>query len=83
MGEIIRQEVAYADAEDAIEILSLEGTEASPAAACAGVCLVTRDFSPLEPDAEEEKYYAPNVGLILEVDPETGDRVELIELDIQ
>ena len=83
VGDVFRQELAYADAEDVIEILSLEGTEAAPAAACAGDCLVTRDFTPLEPDAEEEKYYAPNIGLILEVNPETGDRVELIELDLQ
>ena len=48
-----------------------------PAATCTGDCLVTRDFSPLDPGVEEEKYYAPGVGKILEIDLETGTRVEL------
>jgi hypothetical protein len=38
------------------------------------------DFTPLEPEVFEYKYYAPGVGLILEVDPETGERVELVEM---
>ena len=38
---------------------------------------MTRDFSPLEPGIEEHKYYAPGVGLIVELDPASGDRVEL------
>ena len=41
--------------------------------------LVTDEWTPIEPDVHENKYYAPGVGLILEVDVETGDRVELIE----
>jgi hypothetical protein len=38
----------------------------------------SRSRSPLDPDAAENKYYLPGVGLILEVDLETGDRLELI-----
>jgi hypothetical protein len=41
--------------------------------------LITNDFSPLEPDVVEHKYYAPGVGLILEVNPDTGERVELTD----
>jgi hypothetical protein len=41
--------------------------------------VVTRDFTPLEPDARERKFYAPGVGLILERDLVSGDRVELVE----
>ena len=33
---------------------------------CESGCLVTSDFSPLEPDAVEHKYYIPGIGLILE-----------------
>ena len=40
---------------------------------------MTRDFTPLEPGEEENKFYAPGVGLIVEVDLETNERVELIE----
>jgi hypothetical protein len=41
--------------------------------------VVTHDFSPLEPDANEQKFYAPGIGLILEVDvAEGGTRLELV-----
>ena len=79
VGETIRQEVAYGEAEDAITIESLSETEASPGGACVANCLMTTDFTPLEPDVAENKFYAPGVGLIVEVDLETGDRVELVE----
>ncbi len=78
-GDIFRQEFAQTDAEDVIEILATDATETAPGGACAGDCLQTRDSTPLEPDAQENKYYAPGLGLIVEIDIETGDRVELIE----
>jgi hypothetical protein len=40
---------------------------------------VTRDFTAIEPGINESKYYAPGVGLILEVDME-GNRVQLVEM---
>lgn len=45
-------------------------------------CLVTRDFTPLEPDVEERKYYAPNIGVFLEVDLADEVIVELIECNV-
>ncbi|MEW6367621.1 MAG: hypothetical protein AB1714_23570 [Acidobacteriota bacterium] len=42
-------------------------------------CLKTRDTSPLEPDAVEHKFYAQGVGLVLDVDPSSGERVELVQ----
>ena len=78
-GDIIRQEVAFGDAEDAVEIVSTSASESAPAAACSGNCLQTRDFTPLEPDANEHKYYAPGIGLIVEIDLDSGERVELIQ----
>ncbi|MEW6585306.1 MAG: hypothetical protein AB1442_06800 [Nitrospirota bacterium] len=77
VGDAYRQEFLLGEAEDVAEVLSVTGSATVPAAACNGDCVVTRDFSPLEPDVEENKYYAPNIGLILEVDVETGARVEL------
>jgi len=82
VGQVFRQELLITDAEDAVEILSLEGTESTPAAACNSTCLVTKDFTPLEPDVEENKYYLSGVGLIVETDLESGERVELIEFTI-
>ena len=78
VGDVFRQEFAQTDAEDAIEILAIDATEAAPGGACAGICLMTRDFTPLEPDVEENKFYLPGTGLIVEVDLESGDRVELV-----
>lgn len=79
VGAVIRQEVSYGEAEDAIRIESISETESSPGGSCAGDCLMTTDFTPLEPDVEENKFYAPGIGLIVEVDVVTGDRVELEE----
>lgn len=79
VGDIIRQEYAQTDAEDVIEILAVDATEAAPGGVCADACLQTRDFTPLDSEANENKYYAPGVGLIVEIDLEGGGRVELIE----
>jgi len=79
VGEVIRQEVAYGEAEDVIRIESITETETSPVASCNGDCLMTADYTPLEPDVLENKFYAPGVGLIVEVKPEEGERVELVE----
>jgi hypothetical protein len=78
VGDAYRQEVSLGDAEDVAEVISITGTESTPAAACDGTCLVTRDFTPLEPGSEETKYYVPGVGLILEVGDD-GSRTELVE----
>jgi hypothetical protein len=80
VGDVYRQEFALGESEDAGEVVSTSGSATVPAASCDGSCVVIKDFTPIEPDAAEHKYYAPGVGLILEVDLETGDRVELIEI---
>ena len=79
VGMVIRQEFAQTDAEDVIEILAVDATESSAGASCSGTCLMTRDFTPLEPDVEEHKFYAPGIGLIVEIKPGTTERVELAE----
>lgn len=79
VGTTYRQEVSLGDAEDVAEVLSVMGSETVPAASCSGDCVVTRDFSPLEPGVNENKYYAPGIGLILEVNPDTGVRTELVD----
>ncbi len=78
VGDAYRQEFALGDAEDVAEVLSISGSESVPAASCTNDCLITRDFTPLEPGVDENKYYVPGVGTILEVDDE-GNRTELVE----
>ena len=81
IGDVYRQEFALGEAEDAGKVLSLTASAVvlPPGASCDNDCLKTKDFSPLEPDADERKYYKPGVGLILEVNRETGERVELVD----
>jgi hypothetical protein len=79
-GDVYRQEFFLGDAEDVGEVVDVAGTESVPAASCAGTCAVILDTNPLEPDAAEHKYYAPGIGLILEVDLESGERVELVSV---
>jgi len=75
-----RQEFDLGNAEDVAEVISLNGSATVPAASCAGNCLVTEDTTPLSPDALEHKYYKPGVGVILEIKPATGERLELIQM---
>lgn len=79
VGDAYRQEFLLGDAEDIGEVLSTMATASAPGGACDGDCVVTKDTTPIEPDVLEHKVYAPGIGLILEVDPETGERIELIE----
>ena len=81
VGQGYRQEWALGDAEDVVEVISVTGTASSPFASCTNECLVTRDFSPLDPGSEENKYYAEDVGLILEIDLESGERLELVNFE--
>lgn len=81
VGVTYRQEMLLGEAEDMAEVVDLAGTESTPGGSCNGNCLVTKEYSPLEPGHFEYKYYVPGVGLILEVDEE-GNRVELIEYDV-
>jgi|TARA_Y100000310_G_scaffold344512_1_gene457665 hypothetical protein len=79
VGELIRQEILYGDAEDVMEIESLEGTESTPVASCSETCLVTLDYTALEPGEFENKYYAAGIGLIVETKVGSSERVELVE----
>ena len=79
VGQVIRQEVLLGDAEDVMEVESLTGTESAEAASCAENCLVTLDYTPLEPGEFENKYYVPGLGLIVETKLDSSERLELIE----
>jgi hypothetical protein len=76
-GDRYAQEDAPGVAEDRGEVLSLNETIEVPYDSYENV-LKTKDTTPLEPDVEEHKYYARNVGLIAE--EEVGAREERAEL---
>lgn len=60
-GDAYRQEFLAGEAEDLAEVRDLDGTFDAPTDAYDHV-LVVREWSPLEPEVVEEKYYARGVG---------------------
>lgn len=79
-GDAYRQEFALGDAEDSAEVLALKQHVAVPFGSSDNA-LKTREFSGLEPDARENKYYVPGVGNVLTVDLVTGERDELLRIE--
>ena len=65
VGQAYRQEYYAGQAEDEAEILSLNEHVEVPFGTFDDV-LQTRDFTPLEPDVEEHKFYARGVGPVEE-----------------
>ena len=43
---------------------------------------MTLDFTPLEPDVEERKHFAPGVGMFLEVNLDEGVVVQLVSCNV-
>lgn len=64
VGAAYRQEYSPGDAEDMGEVIRLGASERVRAGEY-GDLVVTKEWTPLEPDIVEEKYYAPGVGLVL------------------
>jgi hypothetical protein len=79
VGQVYQQEYYACEAEDKGEVLALDASVTVPHGSFTG-CLKTHDFTPLEPDVNEEKYYCPGVGHVLAVDVTTGEREELVSI---
>lgn len=79
VGDLYRQEFSFAVAEDVAEVSSLAESVSVPAGSFSR-CVETMDYTPLTPDAVELKFYAPGTGLVLEIDPDTGERLELVRV---
>ncbi len=79
VGQSYAQERAPEVALDMGRILDLSTTVTVPFGTFEN-CLKTADFNNFEPGSNEFKYYAPGIGLILEVQPSGGatTRVELV-----
>lgn len=83
MGDAYRQEYYEDEADDMAEVLSLNESVSVPYGSFEN-CLKTQEWTPLEPDVVENKYYAPGVGVVLEVAVEgESERVELVEVKTQ
>jgi hypothetical protein len=79
VGAAYRQEFYPGEAEDMMQVTATGRTLRVPAGAYSDV-VVTNDWTPLEPDVVEEKFYAPGVGRILERKTTGGrERSALVE----
>lgn len=90
VGDVYIEEFSLGNAEDVTEILStmyafgtnpdLDQGVPQPLAErmCTGDCVVTKNFSLLEPGIFARKYYARGIGVFLEVESE-GDVLQLVD----
>ncbi|MBI2424315.1 MAG: hypothetical protein HYV27_15900 [Candidatus Hydrogenedentes bacterium] len=77
VGNAYRQEFLCGEAEDEAEVIAID-SEASVGETTYTDCVKTRDFSRLDPDVVESKYYAPGIGFVLA--EETDGGLELISV---
>jgi len=93
-GAVYLEEFSLGNAEDVTEILSASyGFGDDPVLdqlvpeelaelLCNDDCVVTRNFSLLEPGVEARKYYAPGIGFFLETVPDSGEVLQLIDCNL-
>ena len=93
-GVTYRQEFSVGNAEDAATILSTSYgygndpdldqfvPQALAELMCANDCVVTREYTPIEPDVFELKYYANGIGMFLEVNQDTGEINQLVDCNL-
>jgi len=80
IGETYRQEYYQNEAEDMGKVISLDEIISVPYGTFSG-CLKTKDWTPLETNSEEFKYYCPEVGgVVLEEKLYDEETMELVEV---
>jgi hypothetical protein len=75
VGDTYRQEYYEGEAEDMGEILSLDASVTVAAGSFTG-CLQTRDYSALEPEIEENKWYCRGTGQVRAIATKGGAETE-------
>lgn len=80
VGDSYNEENAPDIAEDRARVIAVDATAAVPRGSYNG-CLQTENTTPLEPGVLEHKFYAPGLGLVLEIDVSGGGaRNELVSV---
>jgi len=95
VGATFRQEWSPGNAEDAATVLSTSyfygddptlDTAVPQALAellCGGHdCVVMREFTPLDPESNERKYFAPGIGFFFALDVESGETLQLTDCNM-
>jgi len=81
VGNRYYQEFYLGEAEDEGEVVGLNQAVVVPFGAFQG-CVVTEDFTRLEPDERERKVYCPDVGLVREGSVDGEELNELVGIDV-
>jgi hypothetical protein len=74
VGVTYRQEFLEGEAEDLAKVVDLAGSAETPYDSYSDM-LVTEDWTPLEPNIVERKFYAAGVGLVMEREVKGGNGV--------
>ena len=77
VGIAYREEYLFNRAEDRAEITGTGLTVTIPFGAYTN-CIKTRDWTELEPDLNENKFYAPGIGMVKETDLKDNSELRLI-----
>ena len=78
LNEVYRQEYYAGEAEDQGQVLSIGELVTVPFGSFENV-VKTYDFSAIDPDIKENKFYASGIGTLKEIDQITGEEVVLVE----
>ncbi|MDX1942945.1 MAG: hypothetical protein SFU99_20445 [Saprospiraceae bacterium] len=79
-GLAYRQEYYFNEAEDEAEIIET-GLTITTVLGTFTNCIKTHDFTALEPDLQENKFYAPGIGLIKEINLTDKEEIFLIKIE--
>ncbi|MGH2569932.1 MAG: hypothetical protein ACRDGR_01815 [bacterium] len=79
LRDAYRQEYAEGEAEDWGKVLETDVTVEVPYGELHD-CVETLDWNGLEPGSKEHKFYAPGIGVVLEIPKDEDERVELISV---
>ena len=81
VGDRYRQEFSPGVAEDMAQVLRLDKDELCVRYGCLDDLLLTKEWTPLEPDVAEHKYYAEDIGFIKSIMVKGGqERTELVRI---
>jgi hypothetical protein len=82
VGDTYRQEYYAGEAEDMVDVVAVNQTVTTRLGTFTG-CLKTYDYTPLDPESREHKYYCPEVGgVVLIENLEDDENVELVEVSV-
>jgi len=80
VDDIYRQEFSLGVAEDMSGVIGLNETATVPYGTF-NDCVKTKDYSPIDPETLEHKFFSATLGqVVLTIDTTTGDREELIQV---